>query len=172
MCGSADAVGARRARPTEFGHLMVDIHAEHRGRIAQFGHARRQARRRIAGGGAKRHHRSRSPRGECTPDGVLDYARSSGTPPGCHPFVCIETGGIALRAQPPGRVGTVLSNGPSHRTGLVGPHPALRDAGVRHVCRSPAPVSWTPAAISTKTQVAWRQCRCFGSKRSTARTRR
>src|SRR5258708_37901335 len=45
-----------------------------------------------------------------------------------------------LACAPLGRVGTVLSNGPSHRTGLVGPHPALRSAGVRHVCRSPAPV--------------------------------
>src|SRR5260221_10763653 len=43
-----------------------------------------------------------------------------------------------------GRVGTALPDGPSHRTGLVGPHPALRDAGVRHVCRSPAPVSGHP----------------------------
>src|SRR5258708_5355536 len=43
-------------------------------------------------------------------------------------------------AEPGGRVGTVLSNGHSSRTGLVGPHPALRSAGVRHVCRSPAPV--------------------------------
>src|SRR5258708_24821561 len=70
----------------------------------------------------------------------------------CHPFrvVLLDaslSGGAefcehvgSVKGSHPGRVGTVLSNGPSHRTGLVGPHPALRSAGVRHVCRSPAPV--------------------------------
>src|SRR5258708_19327126 len=61
-------------------------------------------------------------------------------------LLALRSGGESLEhlrfkgTSPPGRVGTVLSNGPSHRTGLVGPHPALRSAGVRHVCRSPAPV--------------------------------